>query len=164
MVALTFAVAILAAAEDPGPSFSWAIPIITSLIVLVGTIVGFVVNKQTAGQRLAFERAQWEAAEAERRWKADRDEEERRRTTEREAEERRRAAQHEEEERARAHATEVQTAVEAKCGECMDEVRRLMDDLDAATDRLLTAHRLIGQKDARIETLETELRNAKDAP
>lgn len=124
-----------AGAPAAGPTFSWAIPIVTALIVLAGTIAGLVMNRQTAGQRLAFERVQWEATENDRKRKVER----------------------EEEERARAHAAEVQHAVEAKCGECMEEVRRLIGDLDAATGRLLAAHRLIGQKDAKIETLESEL-------
>lgn len=150
---LTFALLFVTAGDtgSSNPTISWAVPIVTAVIVLAGTIAGLIMNKQTAGQRLAFERSQWEATESERRWKADREEEERRRV-----------AHREEEERARAHAVEVQTAVESKCGECMEEVRRLIGDLDAATGRLLAAHRLIGQKDARIESLEEELLKERD--
>lgn len=131
------------AATDPAPSgggnLSVAIPAITAVIVLIGTLTGLVFNRQATSQRLAFERAQWEAAQAEQRRQADRD------------------AERQREERERARAVEFQEAVRRECGECMENVRRLMADLDAATNRLLAAHELVGQKDRRIAELEAEL-------
>lgn len=132
--------AVLAAAEpSTGGGWNAFVPIITAVIVLIGTIAGLVFNRMGTNQRLAFERAQWEAAQAEAKRKEERESE--------------RAA----EERERAHAAAVQEAVRRECGECMESVRRLMADLDAATNRLLAVHELVGQRDARIAQLEADL-------
>lgn len=129
------------AADDPAATggIGVFVPIITAVIVLIGTIAGLVFNRMGTNQRLAFERAQWEAAQAEARRKEERE------------------AERAEEERQRAHAAEFQEAVRRECGECMASVRRLMADLDAATNRLIAAHELIGEKNAKIAELEAEL-------
>lgn len=130
------------AASDGGGSAAGVgvfVPIITAVIVLIGTIAGLVFNRMGTNQRLAFERAQWEATQAEQKRKEQRE------------------AERAQEERDRAHAVAVQEAVRRECGECMESVRRLMNDLDAATNRLLAAHELIGQRNAQIADLEADL-------
>lgn len=140
-----------AAAAVPGPGWSWAIPIITAVIALVGIVAGLLVNARSQSQLRAWERIKWEAEQAETKRKEAAAEEERKRK-EREAQERREAA-----ERAR-----LQEAVRTECGKCLDEVRRLTGELNDATERLLEANREIGSLIATNRDLEHQLRSKDD--
>lgn len=156
MLSIIFHVGVIAlrfAAESDNNSTGWGVfvPVISTVIVLVGTLLGLWTSRNATAQRLAFERTQWEAAEAERHRQADR-----------EADDRRRASEREHEQRERERAAEMQEAVRRECGECMEKVRGLIVQLDDYTNRLLAAHELIGQRERQIAELEQDLREARN--